>query len=207
MNRTKSLIALLCCFLFLTGFTPALAERNNDKIVYYNSKTISASMEELDPFIIVKDNQYHLELPKNVKLDSNLQKQVNKQLEISNALVRETDLTINPQTKVAYPSNLGVQPMAYGYNAVYVHWNYLEIYMDAGLVRDITSVSVAVAIGILFVKLPALVAFGVAHPYLAITISAIAAQIISSVINSGIRDGLVLHYNFFTFQVTYVGRQ
>lgn len=205
MKRFKSIIALLRCFLLLTGFTPI----NSSEKIVYDISNISEQMDELTPYIRVEKNEYVLELPSNIIITPELKQKVDQQLSISNEMIKRNDLVIDLKSKVAKENtpNMYVQPLAYGKNAVYIHWNYLEIYMDAGLVRDITSVGIGVAVGILFTKLPALVAFGAANPYLAIGISVIAAQIISSVINSGIRDGLVLHYNFLTFSITYIGRQ
>lgn len=96
-----------------------------------------------------------------------------------------------------------VQIKAYGVNSIGLHWNYIQIKMDAGLVWTILSTAAAGALA----AFRALVAWLAANPITGVIAVAVVTSIINSLISEGIKDGVEIHYNYFYFTVTFIGRQ
>lgn len=71
-------------------------ESNND-----STYTVPAQFKALDKYVIVKDNQYVLEIPQNENDNSTVVKEAERQLNIANKIVRQQNLLIDPQTKFA----------------------------------------------------------------------------------------------------------
>lgn len=159
---------------------------------YYDINNVSESMEELTPYIKVKNNAYVLDLPNTKTISSNLNKHIQMQLNYINNLIVKNNYVININTKVAKPRN-EIQARSYGKNAVYFHWNYLELYLDAGLVQNITTSG----FGALFGAGSFLVPVMAAHPVITLGVGVIFALIVNAISSANIRDGVILHLNFY----------
>lgn len=197
----KKLFNLLCSFIMIVQFIlPTYAQEQNK---YYSFDNISSNWNELDPYVKIQNNSFYLDLPDNVELSSELYSAVTNHLSSINEEIKENDLTIDVKTRRVYLPNQTFSTRSYGKNAVYFHWNYLEIYLDAGMVQSITTTGVGALWGLAGIYTPILAA----HPVITLSIGAIFSLVANAVASSGIKDGIVLHLNFLGGGVTYIGRQ
>ncbi len=200
----KKFLSVICSVLMFISFvSPAYAQEHQEHIVYYDTTNISTNWSELDEYIKIHDNQFYLELPQNVRLSSELYSKVTEHLSKINESIIKFDLQTDEKTGRVYLPEQTVSTRAYGKNAVYFHWNYLEIYLDAGMVQNITSTGVTALWGLAGIFTPVLAA----HPVITVGIGVIFSLVANAVISSGIKDGIVLHLNFLGGGVTYIGRQ
>lgn len=174
--------------------------------IHYDIHNVSESMEELTPYITVENNQFVLKLPENVTVSSELQNKVQEQLNGTNTTINVSNYVIDSKTKTAHPKN-EIQTRKYGKNALYIHWNYLEFWLDAGLLQTLYKAGAAGAITAIVAAFPPIVAFIAAHPIAGLTIAAIVSSVVDSAIGFGVKNGLIVHYNFYMLKVTKVKYQ
>lgn len=200
----KKFLSIICSVLMLISLVhPTYAQEYQEHNVYYDATNISSNWSELDDYIKIHDNQFYLELPQNVRLSSDLYSKVKIHLSKINESIIKFDLQADEKTGRIYFPEQTVSTRAYGKNAVYFHWNYLEIYLDAGMVQNISSTGVAALWGIAGIFTPVLAA----HPVITLSIGVIFSLVANAVISSKIKDGIILHLNFLGGGVTYVGKQ
>lgn len=202
----KKLFTYICSLiLLLSSALPIYARDTSNKNVYYSSSNISENLNELDPYIQVKDNRYVLTLPSNVILSDELECKVDESLKVANEFIKKNNYEIG-SNKIAHPKN-EIIPMVYGRNAFYIHWNYFEIWMDAGLVKNVVNAGVTGVITAIVAAIPPFAAWIAANPTLAPAIVAFATTLISNISGDMINNGIIVHYNWIMQKITYIGLQ
>ncbi len=144
---------------------------------------------EYDKYVKVIGNKYVLELPSNIKIPNETLKKVQAQIDNSNRLISENNLTINPQTKSAI--KLGKCTNGDGVNSIEFYWNYVHVCLCRVLIRTILQSTVgaaAAAIG---------AALSVA-PEVALVVAGAFFAGVSSYIGDTVNDGVWFDYNYFT---------
>lgn len=201
----KGILSLItiCLFTLGLGFTNVKA---NDNSNYYDLTNVSESLEEIDPYIVAQDNRFILTLPDNVTLSVELQQKIETQLDTVNKVIADSNYVIDKNTKIAHPEN-EISLRKYGKNAIYIHWNYFEIWMDGGLVNTLVKAGVAGAVVAIAAAFPPLVAWIAANPVSGVVLVAVVASILDSLIGYSVNDGVIVHYNFLMFQVTHIEMQ
>lgn len=204
MKSIKKLFAcLLSCTLLIgvANISPVKANTSPEEITY-TVENISQGMEELDPYVKVENNSFVLRLPQHIHLSLELANMLTNYLNEVNKSILDNNLRINPENGRVYdPTSINYR--SYGKNAVYFHWNYLEIYLDAGMVQNISTTGVGALWGIAGIFTPVLAA----HPVITVGVGVILSLIANAVASSTIRDGIVMHLNFFEMKVTYLAKQ
>lgn len=203
----KKILTILCSLMMIMSFSlPTYAMDNTySESTYYDTSNISENMNELDPYIKVIDNQYVMDLPQNIILSEELNQEVTQQLNSTNKFILENDYIIGDD-KVAKPR---ISTRAYGSTYVHPHWNYLEIGLDAGVVSAIVSAGVGSGVTVLITMVPAVAAWiaSVGAATGNIAIGAIVSFIVSIAAGQVIKDGIIIHYNFFYQRVNYFAWQ
>ena len=123
--------------------------RADSETIHYDVTTISQDYSELDEYIVIKDNQYILELPSNITLSSNLKEKINTTLQESNNTIVELGLIINAETKEAthYTMDSNGLTRAYGVSSISISWNSIILKVSAKMLRSIASVITGIAVG------------------------------------------------------------
>ncbi len=119
-----------------------------------------------------------------------------------NYLIKENNNYIDTVTKIAQPR---IQPRDYGVNRITLSWN--SIKMDAGMVKLVTKAVAAGGVAAPATAIPGLVSFIAANPIIGASGLAVGTSVIDSLLDSNIKDGVEIHYNFFFGHVTLVRRQ
>lgn len=209
MKVTKKLkkvfIPLLsfCLIALGFGFTNIQAKENE---TYYDINSISESYEELEEYIKVQNNQFVLDLSKGIVLSDELNTKIAHQLETTNTIIRESNYIVDVNTKIARPKN-EISSRKYGKNAIYFHWNYVELWMDGGLVNTIAKAGAAGAVVAIAAAFPPLVAFLATNPIVGLTTVAVVTSIVDSVVGYTVNQGVVINYNFLLFHVSSIRLQ
>ena len=120
------------------------------------------------------------------------------------SLKKENNNYIDTVTKIAQPR---IQPRAYGVNRITLSWNSIIIKMDAGMVKLVTKAVAAGGVAAPATAIPGLVSFIAANPIIGASGLAVGTSVIDSLLDSNIKDGVEIHYNFFFGHVTLVRRQ
>lgn len=155
----------------------------------------------LDQFITVCNNQFVFDIPDYVVIDEQLKMKLTQMTDQINYLIKENNNYIDTVTKIAQPR---IQPRAYGVNRITLSWN--SIKMDAGMVKLVTKAVAAGGVAAA-TAIPGLVSFIAANPIIGASGLAVGTSVINSLLDSNIKDGVEIHYNFFFGHVTLVRRQ
>ena len=157
----------------------------------------------LDQFITVCNNQFVFDIPDYVVIDEQLKMKLTQMTDQINYLIKENNYYIDTVTKIAQPR---IQPRAYGVNRITLSWNSIIIKMDAGMVKLVTKAVAAGGVAVA-TAIPGLVSFIAANPIIGASGLAVGTSVIDSLLDSNIKDGVEIHYNFFFGHVTLVRRQ
>lgn len=187
--------------------------RADSEPINYNLTNISQDYSELDEYIVIKDNQYILELPSNITLSSDLKERINITLQESNNTIVELGLIINAETKEAihYTMDNNGLTRAYGVSSISISWNSIILKVSAGMLRSIASVITGIAVGaaVTFVAAkiapfwPALSQTILKNGWSVQFIVGLGADLLSGKLyQSTIKHGIEVHYNFFLFHFT-----
>lgn len=117
----------------MNSYGNAYGHQKNDKI-YYSTDNVSEEMDELTPYIDVKNNKFILNLPNDVKISQDLRKKVDSQLKLTNEQIREENYLIDKESKIASPAN-EIQFYAAGKTSIKFYWNRARVYISAFALR------------------------------------------------------------------------
>lgn len=213
MKIFKSLIALLCCFLLLTGFTPISAKPIKKE---FNLQNVSSTMDELNEFIIVDNNKFVLELPEDVSLSKDLTAIVNALLNTSNVSVKNRNLKIDPKTKTAYEMVSNTDPIlnnlsrngvsilrwvAYtGRTGLSWNWNYVRVYLSGAVFTGVATVGGEIA------KSKAIAAAKLAgFTGLRVSVAGYAILGIAATVGASFPQGIYIDLNYFGLATCGIG--
>ncbi|GMM17581.1 hypothetical protein LAYK3_06960 [Lactobacillus amylovorus subsp. amylovorus] len=162
-----------------------------------------STQKRIDPYIAVKNNQYVLSDNATSVVSRDDYIAAKQLIAQANIVIAEKGLVINPQTKTAttaltmsdnsslYNTNLmraSKKKYHYGVNKVTVHWNYIRIYMDKTLTKNVAA---GITVG-----LSGLIGGAVSGPAAAGAAGAIGGFVGSAVGNS-IKGGIWIDYNYY----------
>lgn len=192
-------IILMTTLMGFTVIPPAFAQENSNEIIITQN-----AIDNIDKYVDVENNQYVLNLPYNITIDEELKQVVLNKMNAVNTYISKESLRINNITKIATQT---IFSRKYGVNSISFSWNSIIFNMDAGLVQLLLKAGLAGAAVALAAAFPPLAVFIVANPVLGLASVAIAVSVVDSLIGSGIKNGVEIHYNFSLRQVTVVRPQ
>lgn len=138
MKKIKGFLCILVCILLTSGITPVFADNTSRRFDLNNT---SLSMNELTPYIKVINNNYVLELPKDISLSDDLKFKVESVLKMSNKTINERGLTIDPISKQAYEIYGFRSANSKNYTGLSWNWNYVRVYLDSKIFASLFSLS------------------------------------------------------------------
>lgn len=202
----KKILSLLSASSLLFSLSsPIYAANTTNNHALYSSDTISDQLEKLDPYITVKNNNFVLDLPDNITLSKKLENQVLESLKSTNQFINENNYEIGSD-KVARPRNEAIT-RTYGKNAFYLHWNYFEIWMEAGLTKNLAIAGTTGAIAAIAVAIPPFAEWITANPAIGAGLVAFASSLIPNLVGDMANNGIIVHYNWIIQKITYIGLQ
>lgn len=202
----KKILSLISSFTLIFSLSvPIYAMDVTPQNTHYSSENISDNLEELDPYISVKNNLFVLDLPSNITLSKELENKLIEILGSTNKFIQNNDYVIGID-KVARPKN-EIITRAYGKNAFYLHWNYFEIWMDAGLTKNLAIAGTAGVLGALAAAIPPFAAWMAANPVISAGLYAFATSLIPNLVGDMATNGIIVHYNWIMQKITYIGLQ
>ena len=201
LKYKKMISCALATMLAMQGGGLVFAGENSVQLNNYKSKLVAnlnngvdvtkKEFSKYDKYVKVIDNKYVLELPSNIKIPNETLKKVQAQIDCSNRLISENNLTINPQTKSAI--KLGKCTDGEGVNSVEFYWNYMRVNISVSNWRILLTMGAGAIEGFLMelLSISGPVAVGIA--------GAIGAGL-SSIIGEYVKDGVWFDLNhFFVF--------
>ena len=179
MNDFFKMICV-CILSGLMGICTLVSTSAQEKIMITKN-----NVHDSDQFVVVKNNQFVLDIPEYVVIEKTLLSNVIYSIKTSNTIISENSLMINESTKQASLST--ILSRLWGTNNVVFRWNSVTIYLDAGNTRLLAAGGVGALDAWLGTKgLPkgATIALG-------------ALNVILSLKMGEINDGTWLDYNWF----------
>lgn len=221
MKKLSKLTSVtLLSVTLLTTTTPVLAstvQASTTENVNNSEATLSLSTQKkLDPYVKVEHNQYILSEDAKSAVSEEEYNIAKQMIEQTNTAVANTGSIINKKTKVATNQftlsddtnsivSLDKGTLAtkhkkyhYGVNKVIGHWNYIRVYLNKTTARAVAAGTVS--------GLGALIAEYVTDGLASAAVAAITASV-ATLVDSGIKGGVWIDYNFLTRKVTNTGWQ
>lgn len=184
------------------------ASANTTQSVSSSTTNSVNDANDLTPYVVVKNNQYKLEVPSNVLVPMEVRAEAQEVIDSQNSVVAEAHATINPETKTATfmassdtnSSSMMLMAAAkskyhQGVNKFTVHWNYIRVYIKKSTLNGIKTGTIGAASAVAGAKIKNIYAVAAAG-----AIGALAGNI-------NIKGGIWVDYNFFAKNITKWGWQ
>ncbi|MGF7437000.1 hypothetical protein [Lentilactobacillus senioris] len=168
-------------------------QNNNATSNTHSTKIVIKSIDDLDPYVQIQNNQFKLELPTNIIVPVAILKNAQIYINEQNNIIDHNHLSINPDTKTATlmldgnikdSDNMLKSKYHKGVNKIILHWNYARIYVNKSTGNLLKAGSIG-AITQFLGKLP--------NAYTKAAAGALAGVL--SIIN--IKGGFWFDYNYF----------
>ncbi len=169
MNNKVKLTLASCALatITMTGAVPVIgAVVHADTTKAAATQTLTPLTDEeaaqFDRYIVVKNNQYVIQIPKGVKVDPDLLKRATQQVQKTNEQLKTTPVIIDPSTKSAMytlpvsqepqdPSGSNTEDIDLergrkkGVTKISFHWNYARVWLSRNATRAAAIGGIAVA--------------------------------------------------------------
>lgn len=112
---------------------------------------VPSEFKEIDKYVIVKNNQFVINIPNSAKISPKVIEDAQKQLDISNKLVKDNGLTINPLTKSANITSLKTRKLPANENRL-ESWGFRSIFRSNAAVNTRVNIYYNIFYGALAVQ-------------------------------------------------------